>query len=389
MSKSSHQIAIKGVDQTAGAFASVKGRAKAASASIRAAIGGALAAAGAYLSVRAVGGAVKELGAMSDAAMRAGMSVEFLTKATTAFQVAGLNITTESLTKAMQFMQKNTGKQGEGAFFQTAKEIAAIPDAAERAKAAVAAFGRSGMELLPLVNSGQEAIDKFLTLQSLMPGISSAAANAGDAAADALTIFGKGAHNLFLRVVGDIVGMWSEDFPGGVRAGALNAINYLETFLKKAKAWIARVGAEIGALGGLLVDVFTDGPAQAWKVYEGTITASDADFKKRMDEANASREDYVAKLREVSVDDLANAFGKPGAQQKTAEAGEAFGVAAAKRISNSLIAGGSNQANKLAILGPQYQNEQKKTNELLEKVVKNTEKTAENTEGEDAKVTDL
>ena len=72
-------------------------------------------------------------------------------------------------------------------------------------------------------------------------------------------------------------------------------------------------------------------------------------------------------------------------------AGEAFGAAAAKRISNALILGGSNQANKLAILGPQYQNEQRKTNEWLAKIAKNTEKTAENTEegGESYAPTDL
>ena len=151
MSQSTHQIAIKGVDQTSAAFKSVGARAKATGASIRATVGGALAAAGAYLSLRAVGGAVQTLGAMSDAAMKAGTSVEFLTKSVTAFQVAGLNVSQGSLVKAMQMMQKNTGKQGEGSFFDIAKQIAAIPDAAERAKSAVQVFGRSGMELMPSI----------------------------------------------------------------------------------------------------------------------------------------------------------------------------------------------------------------------------------------------
>ena len=390
MSQSSHQIAIKGVDQTAGAFASVKGRAKAASASIRAAIGGALAAAGAYLSVRAFSSSVKELGALSDQAMKAGTSVEFLTKTATAFKVAGLNVSTESMVKALQFMQKNTGKQGEGAFYGVVKDLAAIPDAAQRAQETVKIFGRSGMELLPLVNNGEEAIQKFQTLAELIPGVSTAAAQAGDAAADALTIFGKGAHNLMLRVVGDIVGMWSEDFPGGVRAGALNAVNWLETFFRKAKAYIAKFGTYLMSLGALVGDIFTEGPQQAWKIYEGTITAADADFTKRIEAADKSREEYVAKLRAVNADDLANAFGgKGGTAPAMKEAGEALGKAAATRISNQLMLGGSNETRKMAILGPQLQNEQKKTNELLEKVVKNTEKTAENTDGEDAKVTDL
>ena len=388
MSQSTHNLKIKGVDATGGAFASVNARAKATGASIRAALGGALAAAGAYLSLRSVAGAVNQLGTLSDLAMKAGTSVGFLTKATTAFQVAGLNVSSESLVKAMQYMQKSTGKQGEGAFFETARELAAIPDAATRAQEAVKIFGRSGMELFPLINNGQEAIDKFIALQNVMPGVSQAAANAGDAANDALTIFGKGAQAIMLKAVGKIAALWGDEFPGGVRAGALNAINWLETFFKKAYAYINKYSAYLGALGGLVADFFTQGPEQAWKVYTGTIDAATADFENKIKAADESREKYKATLSEMSVDDLANPFGKAGG---AAAAGESFGAAAAKRISNALIVGGSNQANKLAILGPQYQNETKKQTSLLEKIAKNTEKTAENTEegGDNLAATDL
>ena len=381
-------MGVTGIDKTGAAFNSVKMRAKATGASIRAALGGALAAAGAYLSLRAVGGAVNTLGAMSDAAMKAGTSVEFLTKSVTAFQVAGLNISQEGFVKALQYMQKNTGKQGEGAFFEITKQIAAIPDAAERAKAAVQVFGRSGLEMLPLVNNGQMAIEKFQKLVNIMPGVSSAAAQAGDAASDALTIFGKGAQTIGLKVVGKLCDLFGQHFPGGVRAGALNAINWLETFFKKAYAYIAKYSTQILSLGALLGDVFTKGPAEAWKLYTSTIEAADSDFEKRISAANASREKYVADLKELNVDDLANALGN---KRNMELAGESFGAAAAKRISNALIVGGSNQANKLAILGPQYQNETKKQTSLLEKIAKNTEKTAENTEegGDNLAATDL
>jgi hypothetical protein len=302
--------------------------------------------------------------------------------------VAGLNVSAESLVKAMQYMQKNTGKQGEGGFFEITKQIAAIPDAAQRAQAAVQVFGRSGLELLPLVNNGEAAIEKFQKLQSIMPGVSTAAANAGDAANDALTIFGKGAQAIMLKAVGKICALWGDEFPGGVRAGALNAINWLETFFKKAYAYINKYSADLGALGGLVADFFTQGPEQAWKVYEGTIDAAQRDFDNTIKAADESRAKYVDTLKEMSVDDLANPFGKVGG---AAAAGESFGAAAAKRISNALIAGGSNQANKLAILGPQYQNETKKQTSLLEKIAKNTQKTAENTEegGDNLAATDL
>ena len=377
MSQSTHQIAIKGIDQTAGAFKSIGARAKATSASIRAAVGGAIAAAGAYLSVRAFTGAAKELGAISDAAMRAGTSVEFLTKATTAFQVAGLQVSQEGFVKALQYMQKNTGKQGEGAFFEITKQIAAIPDAAERANAAVKVFGRSGLDMLPLVNNGQAAIEKFQTLARIMPGVSGAAAAAGDAAADALTVFGKGAQTIGLKVVGKLCALFGEQFPGGVRAGALNAINWLETFFKKAYAYIAKYGAILGSVGGYLYDLFRVGPSQAWETMTGTIEAAERDFESTIERANASREKYVADLKSLNVDDLAGAFGN---QQNAEMAGEALGAAAAKRISNQLMLAGGNDTRKLQIMGPQYQNEQRKQTSILEKIAKNTEKTAENTE---------
>ena len=386
MSQSTHQVAIKGVDQTGAAFKSISARAKATGAQIRSVMGGAIAAAGAYLSFRAIKGGIDELGKLSDMAMKAGTSVEFLTKATTAFQVAGLNVSAESLVKAMQFMQKNTGKQGEGAFFEIAKQIAAIPDAAERANAAVKVFGRSGLDMLPLVNNGQAAIEKFQTLQRIMPGVSSSAAAAGDAAADALTIFGKGAQTIGLKVVGKLCELFGQEFPGGVRAGALNAINWLETFFKKAYAYIAKYSTFVLSLGALVGDAFTKGPAQAWELYTQTTAAADADFEKRMSAANEAREKYVADLKTVNVDDLAGAFGN---KRNMELAGDALGAAAAKRISNQLISGGSNDVRKLQVFGPQYQNEQKKQTSILEKIAKNTEKTAENTDGETYGVADL
>ena len=390
MANANLTMGVTGIDKTGAAFNSIKMRAKATGASIRAALGGALAAAGAYLSLRSIGGAIGQLGQLSDLAMKAGMSVEFLTKATTAFQVAGLNVSAESLVKAMQFMQKNTGKQGEGAFFDIAKQIAAIPDAAQRAQAAVQVFGRSGLELLPLVNNGQAAIDKFQKLQAIMPGVSTAAANAGDAANDALTIFGKGAQAIMLKAVGKICALWGDEFPGGVRAGALNAINAVEWFCKKAFALATKWGANIGNAFNAIWNWAANGYTweQAWSEFGEVNDILNSQMDEQLKAIDKAREDYKKTLSEMSVDDLANPFGKAGG---AAAAGESFGAAAAKRISNALIVGGSNQANRLAILGPQYQNEAKKQTSLLEKIAKNTEKTAENTEegGESYAPTDL
>lgn len=393
MSNSTHQVAIKGVDQTGAAFKSVSARAKATGAQIRSVMGGAIAAAGAYLSLRSVKGGIDELGNLSDQAMKAGTSVEFLTKTATAFQIAGLNIGTEQLVKSMQYLEKATGKTGEGAFYNAIESLAKIEDPANRGAEATRLFGRSALELQPLINGGEEVAQKFRALSEIIPGVSTAAANAGDGAADALKTLGVGMHNLFLKVVGNIIGMWSEDFPGGIRAGALNAVNWLETFAKKAKAVIALVGAKIGALGGLIYDAFTIGPSEALEVFRGTLDAADADFQQRMAAADQRRADYVAKLREVNVDDLANSFGnKRGAS--AAPLAEEIGTTAAKaahRVTNQLMTGGSSAANRLAMLGPQYQNETKKQTDLLRKIAENTEKIGDNTDdiGEKYTPTDL
>lgn len=385
MSQSTHQVAIKGVDQTGAAFKSIGARAKATGASIRSIMGGAIAAAGAYLSLRSVKGGIDELGNLSDMAMKAGTSVEFLTKATTAFQVAGLDVSAESLVKAMQLMQKNTGKQGEGAFFDIAKQIAAIPDASDRAKAAVQVFGRSGMELLPLVNNGQEAINKFRDLAYLMPHVSGAAADAGDAAADALTIFGKGAQVIGLKVVGKLCELFGEEFPGGVRAGALNAINALEAFAKRAKAIFVSVGKNIGASMNWWADLFTQGKDFADSQFAKNVNASEKEFVDAMMAIDKQREEYKAVLKTKSVDDLANAFGR---RRELEISGESFGAAAAKRISNALMLGGSSSAQRLALLGPEYQNESKKQTSLLREIAANTKKAADS-EGDTLTVTDL
>lgn len=373
MSKSTHQFEIKGVDKTADAFGSIKNRAVATGAQIRSMVGGALAAAGAYFGVRSIIENVNAMGRLSDQAMKTGMSVEDLTRATTAFQVAGLDLSVDQMTKAMQYLNKNTGKQGMPALWDTVAEIAAIEDPAKRGAELMKNFGRAGMEFAPIVDGGTAAVQKMQDLISIMPGLSSAAANVGDEYADAMTFISNGTKSILQGALGKLLSYFSEGLPGGVRAGALNAMNWLETFAKKAHAWIAKLGTDILAFGALGVDVFTKGPSEAWKIYEGTISAADAEFAQRIESANKSREAYVEKLATFNVDDLANGLGKRG---KTAADNAATAAAInSKAIRNELVLAGSNDAAKLAAFGPQYQSESKKQTALLEQIAKNTDAT--------------
>lgn len=380
MSKSTHQVAIRGVDQTGAAFKSVGARAKATSASIRSIMGGAIAAAAAYLSVRAIVDSVKELGNLSDQAMKAGTSVEFLTKTTTAFQVAGLNIGTDQLVKSMQYLEKATGKTGEGAFYETIESLSKIEDPMKRGAEATKMFGRSALELQPLINGGEEAVRKFRMLADVMPGVSSAAANAGDEAADALTILGNGAQSIMLKAVGKICALWGDEFPGGVRAGALNAINAIEAFCKKAFAWATKYGAKIGNAFNAMWNFAANGYSweQAWSEFGEVDDIIDRQMDAQLDAIDRAREEYKEKLKQLSIDDLANAFGKRSGKSIGEEAGEAA-ASAAKRITNQLVLGGSNAARKLQMFGPEYQSEQKKQTALFKTIADNTKQIAENT----------
>lgn len=90
MSSSTHQIKVKATDQTAGAFSSIQKRAAAVGSGIKNALGGALAAAGAYLGASAFVSGIKELGSLSDTAQQASVSVDELTKASTAMSILGI-----------------------------------------------------------------------------------------------------------------------------------------------------------------------------------------------------------------------------------------------------------------------------------------------------------
>lgn len=372
-------MGVKGVDKTGAAFNSIKARAKVTGLQIKSMLGGALAFAGVGLGLKGLSDTISNLGKLSDLAMKTGASVEDLTRMTTAFQVAGLDIGVETLAKSFQYLEKNTGRKGSEGFFKTVEEIAKIEDPAKRGAEMVKNFGRSGMELAPLINGGEEVVRKFRELQELMPGVSSSAANAGDDIADAQKILGDGVKYLWMKVVGKICALWGEDFPGGVRAGALNAINYVEHFCKMSLNRLTKWGAKAGLAMQAVWNWAANGYSweQAWNEY-GEVSkmlnqASDAELR----QIDKAREDYVKKLSSKTEEDLRDIFGGRKGGIKLPGISDTF---RSPNIRNDLIAGGSNAASRLQILGPSLQSEQKKTNALLEQVVENTKQTADNTE---------
>jgi len=105
-----------------------------------------------------------ELASIGVAGELAGVSLEQIGAAATKADVAFVKAANGSKEAAAKFatlglnVQQLAGMNAADRFNTIAQSIAALPTEAERAAAAVAIFGRSGAELMPLFNGGAEAI---------------------------------------------------------------------------------------------------------------------------------------------------------------------------------------------------------------------------------------
>ena len=402
MSKSTHQLEIRGADKTAGAFASIKSRATATGAQLKSMLGGALAAAGAYLGFQKFVEGVQELGHLSDIAMKTSTSVDELTKTVTALNVLGIqNMGVEQLAKSFDYMQKTTGRSGMQGFLDTIGELGKISDTAERAQAAMKVFGRSGMEFMPLINAANTSTEALTNVINAMPQIPQSAAEAGDDAADAMKIIAEGAHSIWLQGIGAICGLFSQNFEGGIRQAAASAAAWMEYYAKvsvlawktvpiRIKSWI---DSAAGAVGGFFSSAFQlknplKGAAEAWNYWQDF---ADMKTEEIMRPAEVWAEQYATKRlaiekMKVTVKKAAISTADRIKLDKVngLDGSDTFSP---KRVSNELLMGGSNAVKRLQILGPTLQNETKKQTGILEKIAKNTERTGgnTNTDGQDDK----
>lgn len=397
MSSSTHQIKVKGVDQTGAAFGSIRNRAAATGAQIRTMLGGAIAAAGAYLGFRAIKGGIDELGHLSDVAMKTSTSVDELTQAATAMSALGIqNMGVEQLGKAFDYMAKTTGRTGMAGFYQTIGEIGKVEDVAQRAQMAMKVFGRSGMELMPLINAADTSVDALSTVVKAMPKIPQAAANAGDAMSDAMGFAAQQAKSIWLQGLGAICGWFDNEYAGGVREASLTAGNYMQyyarvaaakciTYYRKVQEYLKRWGDAIGTFIGAKMGGASWGEAwdMAGKAYDDAVKEYD-EVAKELEKRERDRterfkrefEDRAIAIKKFQGAYDAAAISIAKRQEKNGELDMALKT---PTIRNELIMGG-NEANRVALLGPQLQNESKKQTALLEQIANNTKATADNTE---------
>lgn len=422
MSSSTHQIKVKAVDQTGGAFSSIQKRAGAAGANISRMLGAAITAGLAYLGARQFLAGVDELGKLSDVAMKASTSVDDLTRAATGLSILGINTDINSLAQAFTKMAATTGRTGMAGFYETINEIGKISDVAKRSEATMKVFGRAGLEFMPLVNAAKDGSDALQNVISAMPHVSQAAADAGDALSDAKTIGVQGFRSLWLDCIGSISRSIDESFAGGVRQAALDGVAWLDFFAKMAYKKVAAfastsliafngLGSSMGeiftklfdyyksffsAVGGWISDVVN----VSWDDIKanGVFGKANENFSRKMDKASEKL------LENVDFDAMgANIYAfdsemeqlrisldrKIKENEKAAQAyneaaissggrsvldGEGSSEQRKPRVNNSLILGGSNESLKLSILGPQTQELKKQTN-VLKEISKNTQRT--------------
>ena len=397
MSKAVSKFEVRGVDKSANAFSSIQSRAAATSAQIRSMVGGAIAAAGAYLGFRAIKGGVDELGRLSDVAQRANVSVDDLTQTSAAMNALGImGMDVNGLAKAFDYMAKTTGRSGMAGFYQTITEIGKIEDVSQRAQMAMKVFGKSGMSFMPLLNGVDDSIDALQTVVNAMPKIPQAAADSGDAVADAMGFASNQMKSIWLQGLGAVCGWFDNEYAGGVREASLTAGNYMEYYARmavtKCLAWYSKIqeylkrygdfwGTLIGAkMGGAS---FREAFAAAGKAYTDAIVEYN-DAAQEIEEKETERTERFKRefeQRQIAIEHFSAAYDKAAItidKRNANRRADGFNVGGVEaKSANKLVEAGTYEAFRMQVLGPTYKTDTARQLSLLSKIADNTEKTVD------------
>lgn len=184
-------------------------------------------------------GVASAIDATNDLAQRIGVGVESLQALQMAAKLSGVNDITTALQK-MTVAIGNAGESGnteaftrlgidfaelqqlspEEQFKRIQAAIAALPTEAERAAAAVAIFGRSGVELLPLMNQNLQEVEERLRKLGAIVGESQVQA-IGDMN-DAFDMVAATVNGIFGQVIGNLA--------PAVTAMAEELLSFVESF---------------------------------------------------------------------------------------------------------------------------------------------------------------
>lgn len=327
MASNRAQILISAIDQTKGAFDSIK-RGLGGLTDVTRGVNGVLANLGAAVSVAGLTAMVKSAidtgDALDEMSQRVGVSVETLSVWKPAAEQSGVSgesfekglrklattmveAATGSETAARGFSaagvelknQDGTLRATDQVLLDLADRFKAMPDGAQKSALAVQLFGKSGAELIPFLNQGRDGIDALATeMQALGVQMSSeTAAQAGtfNDALDKLKLAGSSIGNQIvsslLPALNDMAGGMVESAKQG---GSLRAIlDGIVLALKVLALGAATVGKAFVALG----EAIGGGIAAAVLALSGNVDAAKAviaDLKgnlvRRLDELASFRD---------------------------------------------------------------------------------------------------
>ena len=311
------------------------------------------------LAAVAAGGAfvatVNKLGTLSDVAQAAGAGTEELTKLGAALNMIGVKANTpEKLATAFQRMTKATGEVGVEGFYRVLKVVSQLPTKQERATAALQVFGRAGLSFMPVIEraarSGEFALKDLV---AAMPGISQAAADAGDAAADGLGVIGNAAKKIWSEGIAKLANKIDGEFAGGVRTASMICAAQMEYFAKVSWRYVSTFFNNFGAsllelgktvvkwvenvatmIGGVLVTTFENTMTRINGFFYKIAAGTDALWSKMTgDEEGYARAVKLAGRESARVEKATSQNWKQTSRDAAIEtakkAGEAYGKAAA------------------------------------------------------------
>ena len=277
------QILIRAVDETRGAFDSVK-RGLGGLADAARSVNGVLAGLGVALSAAGLGAMVKSALESADAlnklSQRVGITVESLSTLVPAAELSGvsaqtfetglkklatamLEAATGSEESARRFAalgvafqdQDGTLRATDAVLLDLADRFQAMPDGAQKSALAVQLFGKSGAELIPFLNQGREGIAALTgEMQALGVQIGGQTAAQAEAFNDAMAKVKLAATSIANRVIEAFLPAMNEMAGGMVESakqgGALRAIlDGIVLVLKTLALGAATVGKAFVALG--------------------------------------------------------------------------------------------------------------------------------------------
>lgn len=296
------EFSIRALDD----FTATMNKAEGSLASIANTFKAAAAAAGVYAAVRVARASLDNAEAMGLTAQKAGMTVEAFSALAYAAKMS--NVETSSLTTGIKFLSRAMSENGapeaqkalqalgistkdpQQALMQLADQFAKSKDGAEKTSAAMAIFGRSGTDMIPMLNQGSTGL-RSMSAEAKQLGqvISSNFSPAADEINDNLARMGavaSGVVNTAMEALAPTIEKLSADFVTFAKdSGIIEiAIGVLTTGLKllvtvavTAESAFASLFRVVGTSIAAAVALITDGPKAAMEIM--TKGVSDASSK--------------------------------------------------------------------------------------------------------------